>query len=119
MPRVQARQEPPAAGEMPSTRFEVRDQKRRVACTVSDEALEAVSSLVHPSSALLRRQSFDRFRVLIDSAARLKLSTMPDSFAGPLVILPADLRRVPAGEGVPQFGSSSWTMRQASRSRSS
>jgi hypothetical protein len=79
-------------------------------CAVSDEALEAASNLAHPSTVILRRRSFDRFRTLIDAAAKLKLATMPDGFAGPLTISSADLRRLPAREGAPQFGSTSWAM---------
>ncbi|WP_424134957.1 hypothetical protein [Roseomonas chloroacetimidivorans] len=97
-----------------STRFEVRDRERRVACEVADEALEAASGLELPSTPLLRRRSFDRFRVLIDTAAKLKLSAMPVGFAGLLTISSGDLRCVPHKEGVPQFGTASWTMRQAS-----
>ena len=86
-------------------RFEVRDGIRRVDCTVSDEALEAVSALPLPSTSALRRKSFDRFRTLIDAAARLKLGTMAAGFAGPLAIGAEDLRRVPPEAGTPPFGS--------------
>jgi hypothetical protein len=97
-----------------STRFEIRDRTRRISCAISDEALEAASCLTVPSTAILRNRSFNRFRALIDAAAKLKLSTMPAGFAGPLAILSDDLRRVPEQEGVPQFGSTSWAMRRTS-----
>lgn len=100
--------------EMPLVRFEVRDRTRRIVCAVSDEALEAVSDLAVPSTDIMRRRSFDRFRSLIDTAAKLKLSVMPGNFPGPLLLSADDLRRVPAEQGVPVFGSSSWTMRRAS-----
>ncbi len=94
------------SGTEGGTRFEVRDGMRRISCTVSDEALEAVSGLPTPSSAALRRKSFDRFRTLINAAATLKLVTLPPGFAGPLALDDADLRRVPAEKGVPVYGSS-------------
>jgi hypothetical protein len=100
--------------DLPSVRFEVRDRTRRIVCAVSDEALEAVSDLAAPSTDTMRRRSFDRFRTLIDAAAKLKLSALPDSFLGPVLLSSDDLRRVPAEQGVPLFGSSSWTMRRAS-----
>ena len=86
-------------------RFEVRVGIRRIPCNVSDEALEAVSGLATPSTTVLRRKSFDRFRTLIDAAARLKLGTLPPNFSGPLFLSSGDLRRVPPGVGVPTFGS--------------
>lgn len=107
----------PAAAEAvapASTRFEIRDRTRRILCSISDEALEAASNLPLPSTALSRQQSFSRFRTLIDVAARMKLSRMPDNFSGLLTILSDDLRHVPDLEGAPQFGSRSWAMRRAS-----
>lgn len=105
----------PAAAVAPtSTRFEIRDRTRRISCTISDEALEAVSNLRVPSTGMLRQQSFARFRTLIDAAAKLKLSTMPDGFVGSLTILQDDLRHVPDQKGMPQFGSMSWAMRRVS-----
>lgn len=86
-------------------RFEIRVGIRRIGCNVSDEALEAVSGLAAPSTTTLRRKSFDRFRTLIDAAARLKLGTLPPEFPGPLVLSSGDLRRVPPEVGVPAFGS--------------
>lgn len=86
-------------------RFEVRVGIRRISCNVSDEALEAVSGLAAPSTMVLRRKSFDRFRTLIDAAARLKLGTLPPGFIGPVVLSSGDLRRVPPEVGVPAFGS--------------
>ena len=85
-------------------RFEVRDGIRRIGCTVSDEALEAVSGLAAPSTTGSRRKSFDRFRMLINTAARLKLETLPPGFAGPLALATEDLRRVPPEVGMPAFG---------------
>jgi hypothetical protein len=102
-----------AEQELPLVRFEVRDRTRRIVCAVSDEALEAVSDLAAPSTDTMRRRSFDRFRSLIDTAAKLKLSTIPGDFPGPVLLSSDDLRRVPAEQGVPVFGSSSWTMRRA------
>jgi hypothetical protein len=97
-----------------SIHFEIRDRTRRISCAISDEALEAASNLPLPSTAMSRQQSFSRFRTLIDVAARLKLSNMPDGFVGPLTILSNDLRHVPDLEDAPQFGSMSWAMRKAS-----
>lgn len=86
-------------------RFEVRDGIRRVVCIVAEEALEAASGLTAPSTNASRRKSFDRYRSLIDAAAKLKLKTMEPGFDGPLVLSSADLRRVPPEVGVPSFGS--------------
>ena len=85
-------------------RFEVRDGIRRISCSVSDEALEAASGLTIPSTTGLRRKSFDRFRTLIEAAARLKLTTLPPGFAGPVALSSKDLRCVPPVVGVPPFG---------------
>jgi hypothetical protein len=85
--------------------FEVRDGIRRISCTVSNEALNAVSALSVPSTAGARRKSFDRFRMLINAAAWLKLRTLPPNFAGPLALSTQDLRRVPPEVGMPTFGS--------------
>jgi hypothetical protein len=90
-----------------ATKFEVRDGIRRIACRVSQEALEAVSGLTAPSTDALRRRSFDRFRALIDAAAKLKLKSLPPGFTGPLALTSQDLRQVPPETGVPAFGSSS------------
>ncbi len=87
-----------------TVRFEVRVGIRRVSCDVLDEALEAASGLAAPSTVVLRRKSFDRFRTLIDAAARLKLGTLPPGFSGPVVLSSGDLRRVPPQAGVPVFG---------------
>ena len=87
-------------------RFEIRDGIRRISCAVSDEALEAVSGLPAPSTVMLRRRSFDRFRTLINAAAKLKLSTLPSRPIGLIVLTGEDLRRVPPETGVPSFGSS-------------
>ena len=86
-------------------RFEIRDGIRRISCAVSDEALEAVSGLPAPSTVMLRRRSFDRFRTLINVAAKLKLRTLPSGSIGLIVLTREDLRRVPPETGVPSFGS--------------
>ncbi len=88
------------------TRFQVRVGMRRVECAVLDEALEAASGLTAPSSVVLRRKSFDRFRTLINAAAELKSSRLPPGFTGRIVLTSEDLRRVPPQVGVPAFGSS-------------
>lgn len=87
-------------------RFEIRAGIHRISCAVLDEALEAMSGLTAPSTVALRRGSFDRFRTLIDVAAKLKVETLPPEFAGPLVLSSEDLRSVPPQAGVPLFGSS-------------
>lgn len=87
-------------------RFEVRDGIRRISCTVLDDALEVVSGLTAPSTAMLRRRSFDRFRTLINAAAKLKLGTLPAGSIGPLILSREDLRHVPPETGMPSFGSS-------------
>jgi len=93
---------PPAADGI---RFEVRSGMRKVNCNVSDDALEAVSGLTAPSTATLRRRSFDRFRTLINTAATLKLASLPAGFDDPMMLTRDDLRRVPAVTGEPEFGS--------------
>jgi hypothetical protein len=85
--------------------FEVRAGMRRIRCSVSDEALEAVSGMTAPSTLTQRRKSFDRFRTLINAAAQLKLRNLPPEYAGPLVLTRQDLRSVPPETGVPTFGS--------------
>jgi hypothetical protein len=55
---------------------------------------------------MLRRRSFDRFRTLINVAAKLKLRTLPPGAIGPIVLTHEDLRCVPPETGVPSFGSS-------------
>jgi hypothetical protein len=87
-------------------RFEIRDGIRRISCAVSNEALEAVSGLPAPSTEMLRRRSFDRFRTLINMAAKLKLSMLPSGSISLIVLTDEDLRRVPPETGVPSFGSS-------------
>jgi hypothetical protein len=87
------------------TRFQVRVGVRLISCDVSDEALEAVSGPALPSTSLTRRRSFDRFRTLIDAAAKLKLKDLSAGFGGPLVLSSRDLRRVPSETGVPSYGS--------------
>jgi hypothetical protein len=86
--------------------FEIRDGIHRIKCTVSSEALEAVSGLTVPSTVVLRRRSFDRFRTLINAAAKLKLRTLPSGTIGPIFLTSEDLRCVPPEAGVPSFGRS-------------
>ena len=86
--------------------FEIRDGIRRISCAISDEALEAASSLTMPSTVTLRRRSFDRFRTLINAAAKLKLRTLPSGTIGPIFLTSEDLRCVPPEAGVPSFGRS-------------
>ncbi len=95
-----------SAADRSLVRFEVRDGIRRVSCVVSDDALEAVSGLAAPSTVSLRRRSFDRFRTLINRAAKLKLKSLP-SGTGSVVLTSRDLRCVPPEAGAPSFGSSS------------
>jgi len=90
--------------------FEVRNGMRRVSCVVSDEALDAVSSLPLPSTSGLRRRSFDRFRTLIHAAAQLKLNALPSEFSGSILLNTEDLRSVPPEKGVPVFGSAARTI---------
>ncbi|WP_428375648.1 DUF1488 family protein [Lichenicoccus sp.] len=85
--------------------FQVRNGIHLITCNVSDEALEAVACLDAASSMSLRRRSFDRFRMLIEAAAKLKLATMPADFDGRLVLSSRDLRLVPPVAGVPVYGS--------------
>ena len=96
---------PPAEHSAGVTNFEVRDGIRRIRCNISEEALEAVSGLSAPSTNALRRKSFDRFRTLIDAAAKLKLKTLPPGFSGMVAISSTDLRSVPHEAGVPSYGS--------------
>ncbi len=91
-------------------RFQVRVGMRRVDCAILDEALDAASGLTPPSSAVLRRKSFDRFRTLINAAAELKLNTLPAGFIGRIVLTTEDLRGVSPEPGVPSFGTSSRAM---------
>ncbi|MBB2200886.1 DUF1488 family protein [Gluconacetobacter tumulisoli] len=86
-------------------RFEVQDGSRRVGCMVSGEALEAAAGLALPSTSLSRRRSFDRFRTLINAAAKLKLAGTAQRQDGCLILESEDLRRVPPEAGVPLFGS--------------
>ena len=87
-------------------RFEVRDGIRRISCSVSDEALNAVSGLTAPSTPMERRKSFDRFRTLIHAAAMLRLRALSPGSVGSLVLTHRDLRCVPPESGTPLFGSS-------------
>ena len=85
--------------------FQVRNGIHLITCNVSDEALEAVACLDSASSMSLRRRSFDRFRMLIEAAAKLKLATLPAEYSGRLVLSSRDLRMVPPVAGVPAYGS--------------
>ena len=92
--------------------FEVRLNNRRVRCVVSEEALGAVSGTALPLTSVTRRGAFDRFRVLIDAAAKLKMA-MPETAGLPTITLtPGDLRRVVPTHDSPPFGS---TPRSTSR----
>ena len=86
-------------------RFEVRDGSRRIGFAVSDDALDALSGLISPSTPTMRRKSFDRFRTLINAAAMLKLKALPPGSVGPILLTQRDLRRVPPEIGTPLFGS--------------
>jgi hypothetical protein len=95
-----------SAVEVNVIRFEIRDGMRRIGFAVLGDALEAVSGLTVPSTVMLRQRSFDRFRTLINVAARLKLKTLPAGSSGPVILTREDLRRVPPEAGVPSFGNS-------------
>jgi len=95
-----------SAVDRSQVRFEVRDGIRRISCVVSNDALEAVSGLTAPSTVSLRRRSFDRFRTLINRAAKLKLRSLPSGFTGAVLLTSRDLRCVPTEVGAPSFGSS-------------
>jgi Protein of unknown function (DUF1488) len=86
-------------------RFEIRSGTRKVSCSISDDALEAASGLTPPSTVTLRRRSFDRFRTLINQAATLKLADRPAGCDDPMMLTRDDLRRVPAMNGEPVYGS--------------
>jgi hypothetical protein len=88
-------------------RFEIRDGIRRISCAIADDALEAASGLTVPSTLVLRRRSFDRFRTLIDAAAQLKSRSLPPGSAGPILLTREDLQSVPPQHGEPPYGSSS------------
>jgi hypothetical protein len=94
---------PPLDGNL--IRFEIRDGSRRINCTISNEALETVAGLSVPSTEMLRRRSFDRFRTLINLAAEMTLRTLPLGSAGPINLTSEDLRRVPKETDAPPFGS--------------
>jgi hypothetical protein len=78
---------------------------RRVGCNISDEALEAVGGLPAGSTPALRRRSFDRFRMEIDAAAKLKLGMLPADFSGTLALSSQDLGAVPTALDVSPYGS--------------
>ena len=86
-------------------RFEICDGSRRIGVAVSDDALDAVSGFIPPSTPTMRRRSFDRFRTLINAAAMLKLKMLPSGSVGPIVLTRRDLQRVPPEAGTPLFGS--------------
>jgi len=87
--------------------FEIRDGSRRIGVAVSDDALDAVSGLIGPSTPMMRRKSFDRFRTLINAAAmlKLKLNLLPSGPVDPIILTQRDLRRVPPEAGTPLFSS--------------
>jgi len=97
------------AAEGTVIRFEIRDGIHRISCAVLYDALEAVSGLTVPSTVALRQRSFDRFRTLINVAAKLKLRTLSAGSVGPITLNCEDLRRVPPEVGMPSFGSSTRT----------
>jgi hypothetical protein len=102
-PGATARHRQPAATD--PSRFEIRDGSRRITCTVSDEALAAVSGLEHPATPSQRRDAFSRFRTLINEAARLKAEAAPGEWTNKQMVLgTSDLRRVPQQSGTPVFG---------------
>jgi hypothetical protein len=87
--------------------FEIRVGVRRIACNVSDDVLHAVIGLPDGSTPTQRRRAFDRFRMLIDAAAKLKLGLLPADFGGPLALSSLDLRAVPPASETPVLGSAS------------
>jgi len=87
-----------------SVRFEIRSGVHLVRCIVSDEALDAVSGLLDPSTPALRRRSFDRFRTLIHEAALIQHQARSPVCVDPILVTSADLRRVPPRTGLPKFG---------------
>jgi hypothetical protein len=93
---------PPGAGGI---QFEIRNGVHKVNCSISDDALEAVSGLTAPSTLSSRRRSFDRFRTLINKAATMKLAGLPEGAGDPMMLTRDDLRRVPAVTGEPEYGS--------------
>lgn len=64
-----------------------------------------MSGLVIPSTTASRRKSFDRFRMLINAAATLKLARLPPGFVGLLAFWGEDLRSVPRQVDLLVFGS--------------
>ena len=84
--------------------FEIRDGVRRVRCEVSNQALEAASGLADGAPAMLRRRSFDRFRVLIHAAAAIRISALPPGSTDTILLTAHDLRCVSAERGTQQFG---------------
>ena len=86
--------------------FEVRLANRRVRCVVSEEALCAVSGTTLPLTSVTRRGAFDRFRVLIDAAAKLKMELPETKDLQAITLTPGDLRRVVPSHDSPPFGSS-------------
>ncbi|GBQ21422.1 DUF1488 family protein [Tanticharoenia sakaeratensis] len=84
--------------------FEVQDGIRRVRCFVSREALEGAAGLALPSTPSSRQLSFNRFRMLINSAAKAKLARNPLKTGDHLTLECEDLRVMPAEAGVPLFG---------------
>ncbi len=99
----------PSRGELTPSEvvsFEVRMGNRRVRCIVSEEALGAASGTALPLTSVTRRGAFDRFRVLIDAAAKLKMALPETAGLAEITLTPGDLRRVVPTHDSPPFGSS-------------
>ncbi|CAM3190234.1 hypothetical protein CFR75_16390 [Komagataeibacter xylinus] len=84
--------------------FQIASGTGRVEFIVSDEALEAAACLARPSTAAARQHAFQRFRVLIDAAAKLKLARSGKTAGATLFLSSEDLRHVPHEKGMPVFG---------------
>ncbi|GBR03182.1 DUF1488 family protein [Acetobacter oeni] len=84
--------------------FEIFAGNQRVSCRVLDEALEAAAGLASPATLAARRQSFQRFRVLIHAAATLKFARSGKASDVIVMLGSEDLRHVPPEKGVPVFG---------------
>lgn len=84
--------------------FEIRSGIHRVQCGVANEALDAASGCIEPSTPALRRRSFDRFRTLIHEAAMIQFGARPPGCVDPILVTSADLRRVPSRTGSPNMG---------------
>jgi len=74
--------------------FEIMDGIRRIACSVPNDVMDAVSGQGTPLTPGLRRRSFDRYRTLIHGAAMQRLKELPAGSLGPIVLARRDLRLV-------------------------